>query len=144
MICDEKISPILLSIGEIENLLHSETAVIKNRKKLTIGDRFWVKEIWQTIQLFIDWETGYCDDLREVSPDIYFAHRTEYNNFDFGCSRFSIAYKAGDHWEDHRDDRGFSWRSALSMPHWASRMEIEVLSIDDDKATVKATKKNEN
>lgn len=82
------------------------------------GARLWVRETWQAVTFYKDFESGYCDmwDHVERIPE--------------GPSRsFSILYAERDFVDEHREDRGFPWRPPLHMPKWASRLTLEVLNV---------------
>jgi hypothetical protein len=84
------------------------------------GDRLWVRETWQAIHVSIDYDTGYGDDLC-AAEKIPLTSESGY---------WSPVYAATDPQADMlREDRGFSWRPALHMPRWASRITLEITDV---------------
>jgi hypothetical protein len=67
------------------------------------GDRLWVRETWKPTGLFWD------------MPNM----RTQ------ACSRF--VYRADD--EHLKRDTHIKWRPSIHMPRWASRIQLEVVSV---------------
>ena len=91
------------------------------------GDRLWVRETWQAVHPTKDAETGQCDGFQVASS-------IPADNDPGGIDGLSppwwaIAYAADECWETHKDDRGFSWRSPIHMPRWASRLLLEVVEV---------------
>jgi hypothetical protein len=84
------------------------------------GDRLWVRETWQAIHVSVDPETGYGDDV----------YAAEQIPSDARGGWWSPVYAATDpQANDHKDDRGFPWRPGIHMPRWASRIDLEVVSV---------------
>lgn len=84
-----------------------------------VGDRLWVKETWQALKFYRDWETGIVEDI-SFAPKIP-------KSSDGG--RWTACYAADDKWEANGEDRGFPWRPSIFMPRWASRITLEIASI---------------
>lgn len=81
------------------------------------GDRLWVKEnyTWVTLSENDPWEKRFSQ-LRYVP--------TEYKHDQAGC-KVGMLYRATDtDWENQA-----SWTSSRFMPHWASRILLEITSI---------------
>jgi len=77
------------------------------------GDRLWVRETWQAIRA---WDDGEVEEVHPVPKG--------------RRGGIAVVYSASDEqagW--HRDDRGFSWRSPIFMPRWASRITLEVTGV---------------
>jgi hypothetical protein len=95
------------------------------------GDLLWVKETWQAIHVCVDPETGYGDDII-VCKSIPKDDGGEYNDlYDAQIKPYwSVVYAATDpSANDHKDDRGFSWRPSIFMPRWASRITLELVDV---------------
>jgi hypothetical protein len=89
------------------------------------GDRLWVRETWQALR-FVEamsegYSLGYCDD--RYAPDKI--PKSNENGF------WKPVYAATDPFgeEPTSEERGFSWRPAIHMPRWASRLALDVIRI---------------
>lgn len=83
------------------------------------GDRLWVRETWQALHVSVNPETGHGEDI-DVPTSIPKDSR----------NGWKVAYAATDPQADeHRDDRGFSWRPGIHMPRWASRITLEITQV---------------
>ena len=68
------------------------------------GDRLWVRETWQALDI-----GDYTPTKRPTSE---------------------VRYKATDKLADSdKDVRGYPWRPSIFMPHWASRITLELTSV---------------
>ena len=87
------------------------------------GDRLWVQETWSTIHTPKDYDSMKYDGWIEECEPIE-------SNF-FNYNDYHIVYKL-DHDEIGYpdDEREWSWRSPVTMPRWASRLTLEVTSVD--------------
>lgn len=96
-------------------------------RKMHAGDCFWVKEAWQAIHVFVSPETGYADDVD------YATNIPENNDQEW----WSVIYRATDP-DGHvdRKDR-LPWRTAMHMPKWASRLQVEVIQVEDHKVLLR-------
>ena len=84
------------------------------------GQCYFVRETWQAIHVYFDPETGYGDDLE---------HAGKVPCCDEG-GWWRVVYSATDSQaHEHKDDRGFPWRSPAIMPRWAARYAFEVLTV---------------
>jgi hypothetical protein len=82
-------------------------------------NQLWVRETWQAVDFGPpDWETGYCDDDPEW-PD----------KIPKGRGKWAPVYAADPQWPKAVVDRGFPWRPAIHMPRWASRIQLDVVSV---------------
>lgn len=82
------------------------------------GDEVLVREVWSTLRLSYDWETGLCDDYKECE-----AYQAK-DGIQGLKPHYGVAYRSGGNWDDGGDtpeERGFAWRSPVTMPSWASR-----------------------
>jgi hypothetical protein len=84
-----------------------------------VGSRLWCRETWALVRFFKDWETGYVDDWKDWEGPVP-------NQAPPG---WTVIYRTDGHWEEHKDDRGFRWRSPIPMPRWASRITLEVTGV---------------
>lgn len=84
------------------------------------GDRLWVREAWQAVHFSADFETGICDDW---SPAVEIPKSDE-------SGWWTPVYQATDpDGCDTGEDRGYGYRPSIHMPRWASRIDLDVLSV---------------
>ena len=105
------------SVGCIYHVSRDGVLVARGCPYGRSGDHLWVRETWQAIHVFVDYETGHGEDLE-------FSAKIPKSN---DHSWWTPVYYASDMQADyHRDDRGFPWRPSVHMPKWASRIKLEV------------------
>lgn len=130
-----------LAISKPLILYHLKNSIVKtirisdipSCKNIRINDKIVIKEPWTTLCWEYDWESGDCDGWYEIS------HKTFYTNFKNNLSNYlkprsSIVYK--EEWFDDgfsSKERGFSWRSPVTMPDWASRFTLTITKIRKEK-----------
>lgn len=85
------------------------------------GDVIWGRETWALIRPWIDMESGYAEDLEDWTGKL----PTERP-----CNGWQVLYSA-DHGPcgETREERGFKWRSPITMPRWASRWARTVRAV---------------
>ena len=84
------------------------------------GDRLWVRETWQAIHVYRDFETGHGEDF-DVAVTI---------PKDDGGGWWRAVHAATDPQRNSdKDDRGFLWRPSIHMPRWACRLLLDVVSV---------------
>ena len=85
------------------------------------GDRLWVRETWAAVMFYEahveGFGLGYADDWEGSS------------HIPQGPSEYTILYRADNEWDESVEDRGFRWRPSIHMPHWASRITLEVTDV---------------
>jgi len=89
-----------------------------------VGDVLWVRESWASLRFGYDIESEYVDDWSEVEPATVRSY-LESGHAEFHRPRFSIVHR--EVWgSDDFHDRGFRWRSPVTMPRWAARIFLRV------------------
>jgi len=92
-------------------------------------DQLWVRETWALVYLDYDYESGHCDDVWGVSP----IPKNDPRDKSKYCKqpRYAVPYRADTTWDGQSvDERGFEWRSPVTMPKWASRLALTNESVD--------------
>ncbi len=90
----------------------------KNPAPYLVGEKCYVPEAWQMVDFGLD-EYGHIESAEyvETIPD---------GPKDW----FTICY-ASDDWHDKdREERGWPWRSPVTMPQWAARRFVTILSCE--------------
>ena len=90
-----------------------------------VGARIWVKETWQALHFFRDFETGFCDEWVAATSIPVSSARSSGWSKDY----WSPVYAAEPYWDMSQEERGFTWRPSIHMPRWASRIQRDVLNV---------------
>jgi len=94
------------------------------------GDVLWVRETWAPLAVEYDYESGYCEGLHNVEPNIVLNYRKANPNYvSHAYAPYAIAYKTGGEWDECAEDRGFKWKSPRFMPRWACRTTHPITKI---------------
>ena len=93
--------------------------------KLFVGDLIWCRETWVALRFYRDYESGVIDDWEPCDPKCV----KEEKEGPFDDRPYAFIYRADGHWEDDPPNKGFSWRSPVTMPRCASRLTLEVISV---------------
>lgn len=83
------------------------------------GDRLWVRETWQCTSFETN-EYGHVegvDYMREIP-------KQKPQSPAWGVSYEANGFNTGD-----AEERGFPWRPSIHMPHWASRITLEITGV---------------
>jgi len=114
-------------ISRIKYMFWAENEWLNTEKSCPygkVGDRLWVRETWQGIYSSEDPETGFVDEVMEACLDTVKEHRSKWAG-----SYYQVAYSA-DGWDaEDAEERGFKWRSPVTMPQWASRITLEITGV---------------
>lgn len=92
-------------------------------------DQLWLRETWALVYLDYDYESGHCDDIWGVSP----IPKNDPRDKSKYCRqpRYAVPYRSDTTWDNQGvDERGFEWRSPVTMPQWASRITVINESVD--------------
>jgi hypothetical protein len=92
-----------------------------------VGDILWVRETWQALRFFYDWETGYCEEYEVVDDKVVAKYNI--NNWWSFQPRYGFVYRAESGWDDNIEDRGFKWRPSIHMPKAACRLFLEITDV---------------
>lgn len=102
---------------------HVGGAYPKDQWKWSRRQRLWVKETWQLVEWYKDWETGVIDDygIAEFTDREACVGGPRGSNYDLS----SVLYRQDDN--EFSEDEDFAWRPSTTMPRWASRIDLVVL-----------------
>jgi len=91
------------------------------------GMRLWVRERFASVRWGYDVELWVVDEVDDAPLDeVHQYINGEWYRRDYPS--MGIIYDDGT-FPSHKDDRGFSWRSPIHMPRWASRITLEITGV---------------